>query len=106
MAEPDGTVELDLNNPKFQKNLLNLEKPERHSAMETLKKISQMSWNQLYRDNGLKWEKIVTADPPRGVAAVYSLRMTQSRRATAYREGNLIRFLSIAPDHDAAYRKK
>jgi hypothetical protein len=52
MAEADGTVELDLNNPKFQKNLLNLEKPERHSAMETLKKISQMSWNQLYRDNG------------------------------------------------------
>jgi hypothetical protein len=106
MAEADGQIQLDLNNPVFQKNLLSLEKPERHSAMETLKKISRMTWNQLYRDNGLKWEKIASADPPPGVAAVYSVRITQSRRATAYREGNLIRLLSIAPDHDAAYGKK
>jgi hypothetical protein len=106
MTETEDSIELDLTNPKFQKNLLNLEKPERHSAMETLKKISQMTWNQLYRDNGLKWEKIASADVPAGVAAVYSLRITKSRRATAYREGNLIRFLSIAPDHDATYGKK
>jgi hypothetical protein len=105
-ADADGLVKLDLNNPVFQENLLNLEKPERHSALETLKKLRQMSWNQVYRDNGLKWEKISSITPPAGIAAVYSLRITQSRRATAYREGEFIRLLTIAPDHDAAYGKK
>ncbi|MDD2750785.1 MAG: hypothetical protein PHX24_11965, partial [Acidithiobacillus sp.] len=61
---------------------------------------------QLYRDRGLKWEKIVSVDPPEGISAVYSLRLTQSRRATAYREGTYIRFLTIAPDHDSTYGKK
>jgi hypothetical protein len=106
MTDRDGLVQLDLNAPKFQQNLLNLPKADRHSAMETLKKLSQMSWNQVYRDNGLKWEKIATMAPPPGAPAVYSLRITQSRRATACRDGNAIKFLSIAPDHDATYGKK
>jgi hypothetical protein len=105
-AEHDGSVRLDLNNPVFQDNLLNLPKPERHAALETLKKLRQMTWTQLYKDNGLKWEKIVRVSPPSGVDAVYSLRITQSRRATAYRDGAFIRFLTIAPDHDAAYGRK
>jgi hypothetical protein len=74
--------------------------------METLKKLRQMTWNQIYRDNGLKWEKIASVTPPAGVSAIYSLRITQSRRATAYREGNFLRFLNIPPDHDATYGKK
>jgi hypothetical protein len=108
MAKPDANilVRLDLNNPVFQENLLNLQKPERHSALETLKKLRQMTWNQVYIDNGLKWEKIVSVTPPDGVTAIYSLRITQSRRATAYRDGDFIRLLTIAPDHDATYGKK
>ncbi len=108
MAKPErnARVRLDLNNPVFQENLLNLQKPERHSALETLKKLRQMTWAQLYSDNGLKWEKIVGVSPPDGVEAVYSLRITRSRRATAYRDGDLIRFLTIALDHDATYGRK
>ena len=83
-----------------------MQKPERHSALETLKKLRQMSWTQVYRDNGLKWEKIVSVTPPAGIAAIYSLRITQSRRATAYRNGDFMRLLTIAPDHDAAYGRK
>ncbi len=104
--EADVWVRLDLNNPVFQDNLLNLQKPERHSALETLKKLRQMTWNQVYIDNGLRWEKIVSITPPAGVSAIYSLRITQSRRATAYRDGDFIRLLTIAPDHDATYGKK
>ena len=37
---------------------------------------------------------------------LYSIRITQARRATAYRDGEFMRFLTIAPDHDAAYGKK
>jgi hypothetical protein len=97
---------LDLNNPVFQSNLLELQKAERHAALDTLNKLRQLSWNQVYRDSGLKWEKISSVKPPVGVDAIYSLRITQSRRATAYRDGDFIRLLSIAPDHDSAYGRK
>jgi len=65
-----------------------------------------MTWDQVYRDGGLKWEKIRSIAPPEGVSAVYSLRLSQSRRAIAYRDGNLMKLMSIPPDHDATYGKK
>lgn len=99
-------VRLDLNNPVFQGNLLELQKPERHAALDTLNKIRQLTWSQLYKDHGLKWEKISSLKPPAGIDAVYSLRITQSRRATAYREGEFIRLLTVAPDHDGTYGRK
>jgi hypothetical protein len=108
MAKPDTNrlVKLDLNDPVFQENLFNLQKPDRHAALETLNKLRRMSWPQVYRDQGLKWEKIVSTAPPAGVSAIYSLRITQSRRATAYREGDFIRFLTVALDHDATYSRR
>ena len=105
-VDPDALIRLDLNNLVFQENLLSLQKPERHAVLDTLNKIRQLSWNQLYRDNGLKWEKVVGVKPPAGVAAIYSLRVTQSRRVTAFRDGDFIRLLTIAPDHDSTYGKK
>ena len=106
MAGADGLVRLDLNNPVFQEHLLSLQKLERHAALDTLKKIRQLTWAQLYRDSGLKWEKIVSIKPPAGLDAVYSLRITQARRCTAYREGDFLRLLTIAPDHDSTYGRK
>ena len=106
MREHDALVRLDLNNPVFQEQLLNLQKPERHAALETLKKIRQLTWLQVYRDSGLKWEKIVSVKPPAGIDAVYSLRITQERRCTAWRDGDFMRFLTIAPDHDSTYGQK
>lgn len=105
-ADPHALVRLDLNNPVFQENLLSLQKAERLAALDTLSKIRQLTWNQLYRDNGLKWEKVFSVKPPPGVDAIYSLRITQSRRATAFRDGDFIRLLTIAPDHDSTYGKK
>ena len=99
-------VQLDMNNAEFQDNLFDLEKADRHSAMETLRKLRRMTWDQVYRDSGLKWEKILSIGPPDGVPAVYSLRLSQSRRAIAYRDGNLMKLLSIPPDHDSTYGRK
>ncbi len=99
-------VRLDLNNPVFQENLLSLPKTERLAALDTLNKIRQITWNQLYRDNGLNWEKIFSVKPPAGVDAIYSLRITLSCRATAFRDGDFIRLLTITPDHDSTYGKK
>ena len=106
MTQPEPTIRLDLNNPVFQEQLLTLQKPERHAALDTLNKIRQLTWNQLYRDPGLKWEKITSVRPPVGIDAVYSLRISRSRRATAHRDGEFMRLLTIAPDHDSTYGKK
>lgn len=90
----------------FFKKTSALQKQERHAALDSLNKIRQMTWNQVYRDGGLKWEKIISVKPPTGIDAIYSLRITQARRATAYRDGDFIRLLTIAPDHDNTYGKK
>lgn len=104
--DQDKLVRLDLNNPIFQENLFMLQKPKRYAALDSLNKIRQMTWNQVYRDSGIKWEKIISVNPPTGIDAIYSLRITQARRATAYRDGDFIRLLTIAPDHDNTYGKK
>jgi len=105
MSKREALVRLDRNNPVLQETLFALPKPDRHSAVETLKKIRQLIWPQLYGDHGLKWEKITSVTPPAGIEAVYSLRLSQSRRATAYRDGDHLRFLTVAPDHHATYGK-
>lgn len=102
----DILVRLDLNNPVFQDNLLSMEKLERNAVLDTLNKLRQLTWNQVYRDSGLKWEKIVSVKPPDGVDAIYSMRITRSRRATAYRQNDFLRLLTISPDHDSTYGKK
>lgn len=105
-AQNDKNVQLDLNNPVFQENWLSLDKPERSRVTDTLKKLRQLTWTQVYRDQGLKWEKVASVRFPQGIDTIYTLVITQSRRATAYRDGNFMRLLTIAPDHDAAYAKK
>lgn len=105
-SEPVDKVLLDLNNPTFQANLFSLQKPERLAAVDTLNKIRQLTWAQVYRDNGLKWEKIISVRPPSGIDSIYSLRITQARRATAFRDGQFMRLLNVASDHDSTYGKK
>jgi len=102
----DGLVRLDLNNPVFQDNLFALEKQERNAVLDTFNKLRKLTWNQVYRDQGLKWEKVVSVKPPEGIEVIYSLRITRSRRATAYRQQDFLRFLTISPDHDSTYGKK
>ena len=106
MGTNDSPVRLDLNNPVFQEHLFGLQKPERNAAMDTLRKIRLLSWDQLYRDKCLKWEKIISVKAPQGIDAVYSMRITQSRRCTAYPDGDFMRLLTVAPDHDSTDGRK
>jgi hypothetical protein len=106
MIKSSATVKVDLNNPEFLDGWGELDKPEASRVLATVKKIRQLTWDQVYKDQGLKWEKITSVAAPSGIDAVYSLRITQSRRATAIREGEFMRFLTIEPDHDATYGKK
>jgi hypothetical protein len=42
---------------------------------------------------------------PPGIDSLYSIRVTQARRAVVYRYKEFLRFPWIAEDHDATYPK-
>jgi mRNA-degrading endonuclease YafQ of YafQ-DinJ toxin-antitoxin module len=89
-------IDLDLNNANFQKDLFALEKTDLTKVMSTLRKIVQMTWEQVYQDHGLNWEWIEDKD-------YYTLRASQKIRLAAKRDGNVLRMLGIFSDHDSAY---
>lgn len=95
-------LKLDLNDPQFQKDLLQLQQIEQLAILRTLKKLSQMTWQQVYQDSGLKWEALSKfVDPEK---RVYSFRFSQKYRGTALRHGDYLCVLGLHPDHDGAYR--
>ncbi|OGV50443.1 MAG: hypothetical protein A3F46_09435 [Legionellales bacterium RIFCSPHIGHO2_12_FULL_42_9] len=95
-------IKIDLNNPIFQEDLFGLEKNEQIALIKTLKKIRQLSWNQLYKDNGLKWETILSKQTKSG-EHIYSFRFSKKYRATALRQADYLRLLTLHVDHDSAY---
>lgn len=99
-------VQLELNNPVFQQSWIRLEADEAERVRKAFKKFLQLSWEDVYRDQGLKWERVQSLIPPDGIDCLYTFRVTQSVRGVAYRDGNFLRVLLIQPDHDAAYGKK
>ena len=98
-----ANVILDLNSPVFQKDLFSLNKAEAYRLLTTLKKISKMDWQNLYQDRGLKWELIYSKKGKKG-ENIYSFRISQKFRATALRDGNYLRVLSLHTDHDSTYK--
>jgi hypothetical protein len=102
VTRPPAAVRLDLNNPVFLRNLFALSKDDQRQALTTLGKLFQMTWDQIYRDPGLKWEAIVSRAGPRG-ERLYAFRMGKALRAVGYRQDDWLRILSLHPDHDSAY---
>ena len=92
-----------MNNPEFQHDFFELEKTEQIALVKTLKKIRQLNWSQLYSDKGLKWETILSKQTSAG-ERIYSFRFSQKYRATALRQGDFLRLLTLHVDHDSAYR--
>lgn len=96
----NGRVLLDLNLPALQDDLFELEANEYRQVAKTLKKLRAMTWDEVYRDHGLKWEAVKNS------AGTYTLRLSRSSRALATRDGDVMRFIAIRSDHDSAYGKK
>ena len=96
-------IRLDLNNPEFQANLLNLGKPEAWAVLKTLRLLQGMTWNQVQRSKGLRWELIHSRQGP-NAERLYSLRISRSCRAVGWRDGDWLRLLSLHPDHDSTYQ--
>ncbi|MBT3388648.1 MAG: hypothetical protein HN417_12000 [Desulfobacula sp.] len=99
----DKTIRLDLNNPVFQRNLFNLGKNDQRNILNTCKKLTKMTWQQLYSDQGLKWEVILSKKGPEGYR-LYTFQIGKGFRASGYRERLWLRILSLHPDHDSAYK--
>ncbi|HEV7508644.1 MAG TPA: hypothetical protein VGS07_27440 [Thermoanaerobaculia bacterium] len=102
MRRTSRNVQLDLNNPVFQRHMFYLEKDQQRMVLTTLKKISEMTWEQVYRDSGLRWESVTSKTDERG-EQVYSLRIGKGFRALATRDGDWLRLVSLHPGHDSAY---
>ena len=98
----DG-VQIDLNSPDFQADVFTLEAEQLIALFATLHKITRMTWDQVYRDKGLRWEAIHSRTSISGERP-YSIRITRKFRAVARREGEYLRLLTLNPDHDSAYR--
>lgn len=100
MSGNDDRVLLDLNYPAFQDELLDLDAPEIKKIIKALKKIKGLTWNDLFRDHGLKWEEL------KSIPGKYTVRLSQSYRAVVVREGCWMRFQALHQVHDSAYGKK
>lgn len=99
-------VQLDLNNPVFQESWFELVADEAERVRATLKKIAKLTWQQVYSDKGLHWEKIYSVTPPRGVDAIYSFRLSKSSRGLGFRDGQFLRVFLVCADHDGTYGRK
>jgi hypothetical protein len=67
-----------------------------------------MTWDQVYKTSsktqkrGLNWEIIENQTTQSG-KKIASIRISQKFRARVCRDGQLMRFISLHPDHDSAY---
>jgi hypothetical protein len=99
----EQTIQLDLNNPIFQRTLFNMAKDHQRMVLNTLKKLSCMTWAQVYSDRGLKWEMILSKKGP-GDSRLYTFRIGKGFRCVGFRDGLWLRLLTLHPDHDSAYQ--
>ncbi len=104
MPARDNRVLLDLNSEEFQNTFLALETAELKQVVATLNRLRSMDWNTVYTHSGFNWEAVTIFKAPNGSKA-YSLRLSQKIRALAYRDGDFLRFMSLHPDHDSAYKR-
>jgi hypothetical protein len=75
-------IRLDLNNPVFQRQLFKLTKSSQRNILNTLRKLANMTWQQVYSDYGLKWEVIMSQKGPSG-NKLYSFRIGKGFRGVA-----------------------
>jgi len=95
-------VRLDLNSPRFQQALFDISKEHQRSVLNTLRKLSKMTWEQVHRDPGLHWEAIRSQCGPDG-RKLYSFRIGKGFRGVGFRDGSWLAITSLHPDHNSAY---
>jgi hypothetical protein len=97
-------LRIDLNFPDFQKDLFKLEKKELYALIKTFRTLSKMDFDQVRSSSGLNLERIKKTKTRKG-NPLYSIRINRSFRALLSIEGHYLRFISLHPDHDSAYKR-
>jgi mRNA-degrading endonuclease RelE of RelBE toxin-antitoxin system len=97
-------LKIDLNFPDFQKDLFKLQKKELYALIKTFRTLSRMDFDQLRSSSGLNLEQVKKAKTRKG-NPLYSVRITRSFRAILSIEGDYLRFVSLHPGHDSAYKR-
>ena len=96
-------MKIDLNFPPFQQDLFSLDKTQLKAFVKSVKIINKMDLRQVRQSSGLNLEKIKNLKTSNG-KTLYSIRMSKSFRAVICIEDDFIRFISLHPDHDSAYK--
>ena len=97
-------MKIDLNFPPFQQDLFSLDKTQLTAFVKSVKKINKMDLRQVRQSSGLNLEKIKNLKTSNG-KTLYSIRMSKSFRAVICIEDDFIRFISLHPDHNSAYKE-
>ena len=97
-------MRIDLNFPDFQKDLFKLQKYEPYALIKTLRTLSRMDFDQLRPSTGHNLEHMKNMKTRKG-HPIYSIRITRSFRAAISIDSDYLRFISLHPDHDSAYKK-
>lgn len=101
-------VECDLEFPRIIEELSELALDELDQVEASIKKINQMTWDQIYKTSsktqkrGLNWEP-VAGQTTRSGKTIASIRISKKFRARVCRDGKFMRFISLHPDHDSTY---
>jgi len=99
-------IEINLSSPEIASQISFLSKENLVAFQKALKKILKMSWNQIYKDNGLRLEEISSASDiylNKKKFRPCSIRITKKFRAIVCRSKNVMIFISLHPNHDSAY---
>lgn len=111
------TILVDLEFPGLKRQLERLEEGHQTEILDAMdnaqKKLEKMTWQQLYdsssktsgNKSGFNYEPI-SGQATKSGKQISSIRLNQKIRARVCREGRFMRFISIHPDHDSAYKKK
>ena len=105
-------VQCDLEFPTLQDQLKKPKSLDFEAFFNKVEKINEMTWQQVYATSfkgkakrGLNWEALPNQRTASG-GTVASLRITDKFRARVTRDGVFMRFISLHPDHDSAYKAK
>jgi hypothetical protein len=98
-SDNNSRVQIDFNHEPFQREFLALDVPQLKLLHRVMKRVASLTWQQVYDDHGLNWERIIDSNDR------FSIRLNQQSRAVVTRQGNFMRFESLHFDHDSAYKK-
>ena len=101
-------VVCDLEFPRLGEELVELEMDELEQVERTIGKIHRMTWEQIYKTSSKSQKRGLNLEPIPGQKtasgkAIASIRISDKFRARVCRDGKVMRFISLHPDHDSAY---